>query len=149
MPDARLILKGYVTYTSTRKRFDPSARTGICMRRDDASPGNYLRLLEHYQMSWCEGGKKGKWGEEIFESQPKRERELFLHILTQARSDWDTSPRDVSSVVLSSSLWKKIPLSGNPTAAAAAETNHLNSVTHLLRSAEPVTCFQTYKGLSV
>ncbi len=123
----------------------------MCVCADDASPGNHLRLLEHYQMSWWEkerGKETVRRGDIcVRESEPKRERELLLHILTQARSDWDTYPRDVSSAVLSSSLWKN-PLTGNP-AAAVAKTNHLNSVTHLLRSAEAVTCFQTNQGHSV
>lgn len=81
------------------------------------------------------------------EREPKRERELLLHILTQARSDSDAYPRDVSGAVLSSSLWKN-SLTGNP-AAAVTKTNHLNSVTHPLRSAEAVTCLHTHQALSV
>lgn len=76
-----------------------------------------------------------------YQSEPKTEREPLLHILTQARSHSDTYPRDVSSIVL---CGKKNPLTGYP---AAAKTHHLNSVTHLLRSA--VTCLQTRRALSV
>lgn len=80
----------------------------------------------------------------VRQSEPKRERELLLHFLTQARSDCDTYPRDVSSAVLSGSVTgEKNPLTGN----LAAQTHHLNSVTHLLRSA--VTCLQTRQALSV
>lgn len=53
MPAVCLSLEGYVSYTSMRKRFDPSVRTKmcVCVCGDDASPGNHLRQLEHYQMS--------------------------------------------------------------------------------------------------
>lgn len=124
----------------------------VCVCRDDASPGNHLRLLEHYQMSWWgkeRGKEKVRRGDIcvcvcVCERQTASQRELLLHILTQARSDWDTYPRDVHSAVLSSSVWKN-PLTGNP-AAAVAKTNHLNSVTQPLRSAEAVTCLQTHQA---
>lgn len=67
-------------------------RESVCS--DDASPGNHLRLLEQYQMSWWVN-ERGQWDEQISARASRRE----LHILTQARSDWDTHPWDVSGAV--------------------------------------------------
>lgn len=53
------------------------------------------------------------------------QRELLLHFLTQARSDWDTYPRDVSSAVLSSSSREKKILWP---VTLLLKLNHLNSV---------------------
>lgn len=117
-------------------------RTCVCARkrwRISWEPFETVRALSDELMREREGKRESE--KRRYQSEPKTEREPLLHILTQARSHSDAYPRDVSSIVL---CGKKNPLTGYP---AAAKTHHLNSVTHLLRSA--VTCLQTRRALSV
>lgn len=117
-------------------------RTCVCVRaRDDGSPGNHLRPSEHYQMSWWgkERGKEKARRGDIRVSQRQKENRCytFWH-----RPDPIQTP--TQGMLAVSFFLEKNPLTGYP---AAAKTHHLNSVTHLLRSA--VTCLQTRRALSV
>ena len=119
-----------------RKQFGPSARAQMCGCRDLLGT-----IWDRYNTMRCVDREKArrKW----CKSEPKRERELFLQLLTQTRSNWETHSGDVGSVALPSFLWgekkKKNPLTSNP----SPQTNHVTSVTHLLRSAEAAVQLRT------
>lgn len=156
MPDAYPGLEGYVSYKSARKRFEPSIRNRMCVRARSwcisGEPFETVTALSDELMGEWER-KKGKWKEGIsfsafvcvWDRVSRREKENSCYTFWHRPDPIVTPTQGMLAVLFFLVLWRgeKSPLTGN----LAAQTHHLNSVTHLLRSA--VTCLQTRQALSV